>query len=94
MAKSLELNEELKIKREKDEERRRKIREDLAQQILFKNERVYSEKETDGIFMKMQSQKNEIIDKIMHEKKESNRKDLIKALEISENLFKCKENLM
>lgn len=94
MAKSLELNEELKIKREKDEERRRKIREDLAQQILFKNERVYSEKETDGIFMKMQSQKNEIIDKIIHEKKESNRKDLIKALEISENLFKCKENLM
>ncbi len=93
LVKSLELNEELKKKREKEEERRRKIREDLAQQIIFKKQRVNSEKEDDGMFAKFQTHKNEIFDKIVHDKKENNKKEVIKALEISENLYKSKANL-
>ena len=94
LVKSLELNEELKKKREKEEERRRKIREDLAQQIIFKKQRINSEKEDEGMFAKIQSHKNEIFDKIVHDKKENNKKEIIKALEISENLYKSNTNLM
>lgn len=94
MVKSLELNEDIKKKREKEEDRRKKIREELAQQIIFKKQRINSEKKDEGIFAKIQSHKNEILDKITQDKKENNKKEMIKALEISENLYKSKSNLI
>ena len=46
------------------------------------------------MFAKIQSHKNEVFDKIVHDKKENNKKEIIKALEISENLYKSNTNLM